>query len=781
MEVLDAALASDPARRPGVLHELCGGDETLRREVEALLALEDEADDFLTEPVVRREAGGERSGELEIGSRLGPYRIVGLLDSGGMGSVYRAVREDDFEKPVAVKLVRRELTSAATLHRFHGERQILARLEHPSIARLLDGGTTGDGRPYLVMEEVEGMPVDRYCDEHRLPTRRRLELFRRILAAVAAAHQSLVVHRDLKPSNILVTAEGIPKLLDFGIAKLLDPDAEETGTGDSRALTPRWASPEQIDGGPITTAGDVYSLGVLLCRLLTGRLPCGLDECPPHEVARRICEVEPQRLSAMVGDGAEGAEASRLRDGSPRKLRRRLAGDVDAIVAKALRKEPGRRYASVEQLSEDLRRHLEGLPIAARRGAWSYRAGKLARRYRWALAAMVLILASSVVSTWQWRRAERERRQAVAERDRSQRVSELMQRLIKSANPDVAQGRELTAREILEEGREQLAGVLEQDPELAATLAGTLGDVYRNLGDYDEALELLQRAVHLRRSLHPEGDEKLAVALNDLASAHYYQEDSAAAVRFFRQALEMRRRVGQEPAAIARGLSNLASALKQQGSWDEAAALYGEALAIREELFGARDPELAASLYALGALDFERGDLRPAEALLRRALAIRIDALGERHTRVATLESSLGRVLLARGAPEEAEQLQRRALATRRRLLGEEHVLVAISRRDLAAVLLARGEPAAAGELLESALAALRRSLPPGDWAIAVGESLWGSWLAARGRFEEAEPYLAESAVALAAAKGERSIYTRQARARLDGFHDARGSRGGPP
>ncbi len=768
MAALDAALAGDPARRSEVLDEVCSNDRALRREVESLLALEDDADDFLGEPVVRREDEGERPGELEKGDRLGPYRIVGVLGTGGMGSVYRAVREHDFEKPVAVKLIRRELTSDVTLHRFHVERQILARLEHPSIARLLDGGTTGDGRPYLVMEMVEGLPVDRYCDQHRLSIRERLELFRRILAAVAAAHRSLVVHRDLKPGNILVTAEGVPKLLDFGIAKLLDPSDEDDTTGDSRPLTPRWASPELIDGGTITTAGDAYSLGVLLCRLLTGRLPCGLDGCPRHEVARRIREVEAEPPSTLVADDEVGPAAHRTRDGPPRKLRRRLRGDLDAIVQKALRKEPGQRYVSVEQFSEDLRRHLDDLPIAARRGVWGYRAGKLARRYRWAVAAMLLIFAANVVSTWQWSRAERERRQAVLERDRSERVSELMRRLIKAANPDVAQGRELTAREILEEGREQLAGVSEKDPELAATLAGTLGDVYRNLGDYDQALELLQHAVDLRREPRPEGDEKLAVALNDLASAHYYLEDSVAAVRFFGEALEMRRQAGQEPASIARGLSNLASALKQQGDWDEAAALYREALGIREQLFGAEAPELASSLYALGALDFERGRLPSAEELLRRALAIRHEVLGGRHTRVATLESSLGRVLLARGAPAEAEQLQRRALATRHQLLGEEHVLVAISRRDLAAVLLERGAPGEAGALLESSLAALRRSLSADDWALAVGESLWGSWLAARGRLEEAEPFLVDSAAALAAAKGEHSIYSRQARARLD-------------
>jgi tetratricopeptide (TPR) repeat protein len=762
MEVLTAALDATPASRTTLVAELCGDDVALRRKVESLLALEDDAASFLAAPPVPLATDGGRA-DPEIDRRLGPYRLVELLGRGGMGAVYRAVREDDFEQQVAVKLIRRELARGSVLHRFHAERAILARFDHPSIARLFDGGTTDDGRPYLVMERVDGLPVTEYCDVHRLSTARRLELFRQIVLTVAYAHQNLVVHRDLKPANILVTAEGVPKLLDFGIAKLLDPEGGQESTTGSRALTPRYASPEQIDGEGVSTVSDVYSLGVLLYQLLTGRLPCGLDDCTPHDVPRRICETPPDRPSTVVTD-----TVASVRDGSPRKLRRRLAGDVDAIVLKALRKEPRQRYASAEQLAADLRRHLQGLPVQARRGAWTYRVGKLARRYRWAVAALVLILSSSVVSTVQWRRAEQERRQAVAERDRSERVSKLMKNLIKSANPDVAQGRELTAREILEEGREQLADVLEKDPELAATLAGALGDVYRNLGVYDEALELLEHAARLRRALHPEGHEKLAVALNDLAGVHYYLEHSDAAVRLFREALAMRRRVGQEPPAIARGLSNLASALKQQGDWDEAAELYAAALAIREEVFGPDAAEITSSLYALGALDFERGNLERAPELLRRALAIRVAVLGERHTRVATVESTLGRVLHARGELAEAETLQRRALASRRELLGEEHVGVAVTRRDLAAVLLERGQLAEADELIQVALASLRRLEPPDDWSIAAAESVWGGCLAARGRFEEAEPLLARSLAALVAAKGEASIYTRQARARLD-------------
>jgi len=790
LEFLTAALDASPAARPGLLDELCRGDTELRRELETMLALEGEARGFLDEPVI-----GEGSPELESGVRLGPYRIVELLGHGGMGSIYRAVREDDFEKQVAIKLIRHEFTSGTTVRRFHAERQILARLEHPFIARLLDGGTTDDGRPYLVMEHVDGTPLDHYCDAHRLPTRKRLELFRQVASAVAYAHQNLVVHRDLKPGNILVTAGGIPKLLDFGIAKLLEPDPElaDATTLAQGPMTPRYASPEQILGEPITTASDVYSLGVLLYQLLTGRLPSELESCESREVPRRICEHQPLRPSTAVGRPETlttpggpvertPESVSRVRDGDARRLRRSLAGDVDAIVLKALRKEPQHRYASVEQLAEDVRRHLEGLPVLARKGTWTYRTRKFVRRRKGGIAVALVVVGLSLTSTVLWRRAvderlraDRERVEAIRERTRAERVSEFLQNLFKSANPDAAQGGTLTVREILDQGRERLAAGLEDEPELRADLVGTLGDVYRNLGLYDEALELLEESLRLRRQCHPEGHPDVAIDLSDLACAHYYVGNYPQAERCFREVLAMRRRLGQEPAAIARALNNLASALKQQGRYGEAGEFYGEALAIREELFGPDDPEVGSSLYCLGALFYDEGALERAAPPLRRALEIRTAALGERHTRVATVLNTLGRVLHAGGDLDEAESLHRRALAIRRELLGDDHPHVALTRRDLAEVLLERGETAAAGEFLNAALAALRLAKSPDDWTIADAEGVYGVYLAALGRYQEAEPYVVASYAAVRAAKGEHSIRTRQARARVVAFYEAWG------
>ncbi len=505
-KLLEAALESPAATRPVALDRLCEGDEPLRRQLEALLALEEEAEQFLPDPVLAHE----RPEEFQAGARVGPYRILELLGRGGMGSVYRAVREEDFEKPVAIKVIRRDLPGVLTVRRFHAERQILARLEHPGIARLLDGGATADGGPYLVMEYVEGVPIADHCDAHRLGIRRRLELFLQVLEVLAYAHRNLVVHRDLKPDNILVTAGGAIKLLDFGIAKLLDPsDALSSGVTlpAQRPMTLRYASPEQVRREPITTASDVYSLGVVLYQLLTGESPYRVTRDSWPEMVKAVCESEPQRPSAAV---AEASAGGLLRA-------RQLAGDVDAIVLKALRKEPQHRYASVEQFAADVRRHLRGRPVRARKGTWAYRTGKLVVRHKAAVAVALLILAFSVASTVLWRRAESQRAAAVRERTRAERISEFLTELFQSTDPDAAQGATLPAREILDQARTRLTASRDDEPELEADLTATLAHVYRDLGLHEEAVELLEHAVRIRRRLHPEGHPELTAVLVELA------------------------------------------------------------------------------------------------------------------------------------------------------------------------------------------------------------------------------------------------------------------------
>ncbi len=400
--ILDRAIALPQSERSPYLDQNCADDRELRDEVESLLRSHEEAGSvFLKHPAASLQVALEAGRATRIGSRIGVYEILDEIGHGGMGEVYRAGRADgQYEKAVAIKLVRGGYDTAGLLQRFRHERQILASLDHPNIARLLDGGTTDDGLPYLVMELIEGDRVDVYSDTHRLSITQRLQLFSQICSAVQYAHQRLVIHRDLKPSNVLVTVDGTPKLLDFGIAKLIDPESI-VETTMLRPMTPEYASPEQIRGEPITTASDVYSLGVVLYQLLTGRSPYAGETSSSHQLARAVCDTDPAKPSTVVlkslpaTDGVEQPTPEMLgglREGSAAKLRRRLSGDLDNIVLKAMRKEPHQRYASVEQFAEDIRRHLEGLPVTAVKGSFAYRAHKFIRRNRVGIAASVLLV-----------------------------------------------------------------------------------------------------------------------------------------------------------------------------------------------------------------------------------------------------------------------------------------------------------------------------------------------------------------------------------------------------
>jgi serine/threonine protein kinase len=419
-QIFDGAIERSAQDRAAYLRVVCARDDELRREVESLLASHEESEEFLNTPAAELSHAlsmlDDSSGEFPRIPRVGPYQLERRIGRGGMGSVWLASRFDhEYERKVAVKMVKHGMDTAEILRRFRMERQVLAGLDHPNIARLIDGGSTTEGLPYLVMEYVEGTPIDHYCESRQIPISDRLKLFRHVCAAVQYAHSNLVVHRDIKAGNILVTSEGVPKLLDFGIAKLIRSEFSTLAAAETRPemrpMTLDYASPEQVRGDSITTATDVYSLGVLLYKLLTGKFPYGPDTKSRIALQQAICEMEPLRPSTVVLSDEQSAipqatqqlaVSTETRDRARKRLKRKLAGDLDVIILKSLRKEPARRYASVEQFSEDIRRYLEGRPVVARRDTVGYRTTKFLRRNAAVVtavaAAMILLLSGTVWS-----------------------------------------------------------------------------------------------------------------------------------------------------------------------------------------------------------------------------------------------------------------------------------------------------------------------------------------------------------------------------------------------
>ncbi|MDX1419471.1 MAG: serine/threonine-protein kinase [Rubricoccaceae bacterium] len=760
------AVEQPPDARAAFLDRACGGEARLRAEVEGLLAA-DEADRALGVEHRLLPDEDEAREHAPTGQRVGPYRIEGELGRGGMGVVYRARRADGaFEKTVALKLVKRGMDTDEVLARFRRERQVLAGLDHPGIARLLDAGEAADGRPYLAMEYVEGEPVTAYADRRRLGVEARLHLFEAVCEAVAYAHQRFIVHRDLKPSNILVAEDdaGRPqvKLLDFGISKLLDPEASGLSVlatrTDARMLTPAYAAPEQVRGEPVTAATDVYALGELLYELLTGRRAHALNGRTPSEREQAIVEEETPRPSRAIQ--ADAAEVASVRSTPPRRLQRRLRGDLDAICGKALRKAPEQRYASVEALKTDVQRHRDGLPIEARPETAGYRLRTFVRRHRVGVAAAALVALSLVgglsVALWQARAAAEERDAARREADKAQQVTDFLVQVFEEADPRESGGRTRTAQEILNLGAARIESELSGQPEVQAELLGVVGRVYRSMGLYDEALPFLNQALALRRSRLGSRHPDVAASLSDKANLLRDRGDFAGAEALYREALAIGRgHYGDEHPHVAATLDELALNLHYAGRRDESVALHHEALALRRRLLGPDHLDVAASLNNLaGALD-NQADAEEAEALYREALAIRRRLLGPTHPDIAVTLNNVAVILRQRGDLAGAEPLYREALDIWRAHYGDAHPHVASGLNNLAALLRTRGDLDAAEALYREALAIRRRAHGAQHPDVAVSLNNLGKLLYTRREYAAAEPLYREAIAMWQALYGE--------------------------
>jgi serine/threonine-protein kinase len=748
--VFEAALDCPPGERPAFLEAACAEDPALRREVERLLAADARDAVFLDRPA--DEVLGLMVGDRGEQQRLGPYRLLRAIGRGGMGAVYLAVRDDEqYERLVAVKILRAGLEDTELRHRFLAERQILARLEHPNIARLYDGGSTEAGRPYLVMELIEGLPVDEYCDRHRLTVDQRLALFLRICAAVQYAHQNLLVHRDIKPANILVTPQGEPKLLDFGIAKQLGPAAAAdslTRTG-LRVMTPSYASPEQVKGEAITTASDVYSLGVLLYELLAGRSPYQVAEgAPPYEIERAINEQGPERPGAALLRSGEPPpeEIAAARSSRPAALRRRLAGDLDTIALTALRKEPARRYESVARLASDLGRHLQDLPVSARPDTLGYRTRKFVRRHRAAVAtaaAVVLLVTGLVASLFV------QGRQTAQERDKSRYALSFLVDTFKQADPSQTRGEHLSAREVLDRGAERVSLELASQPDIQAALMDAIGEVNLGLGRIDRAAPLLEGALATRRRIVGSESLEVAESLEHIASLRVARSDFAGGETLLAQALDLKRRLlGASHVEVAKTLNHLGQTVAEKGDIRRAEPLHRQALDIARRAEGPQGPTVAASLVFLARRRDESGDYPAAEALFQQGLAMDRRLLGEQHPTYLQFEMAYVELLVNQGKHRQAEAVLRRSLAIQRKIWGEHHPILVEILSSLAVTRNQQGDLAGAEALYRQALIGARESY--GEESAPVSDALanLGIVLEDQGRYEEAIP-LQEQALAI--------------------------------
>ncbi len=627
-ELFQSAVEREPAQRRSFLDEACG-DAELRREILSLLEADALAEDFIEQPAVEAAEWLAVKRDQEIKNlRFGAYRIVHEIGRGGMGAVFLAERSDgEFQQRVALKIVRRSFADSELARRFRRERQILASLNHPNIARLLDGGVSADGEPFLVMEYVEGAAIDDYCDEHQLSIDGRLRLFLDVCRGVSYAHSHLVVHRDIKPSNILVDEEGTPKLLDFGIAKLLDAEgAGAQAQTNLRAFTPEYAAPEQLRGESVTTASDIYSLGVVLYELLTGARPYNFKTSNVDEIVRLISDVQPPRPSAVWKNHAktiarEGEEAQEKLAGRARTKDRKLKGDLDNIVLMALRKEPERRYKSVEAFAEDIERHLEGLPVAARPNTFSYRAAKFINRNKAAVAAAAFVLLSLVaglaislrqtsiareqarIAAEAQRQAEQSAAEARREADKSQKVSRFMSRILSYANPAwYAEGSrtegEAKIIEVVDELADKIDTKFPNEPDIQAELHHELSDIYRAKAlllpeSSSERQKLARRclfhatrALELGRQVFGEEHEEVAKDLYYLFAAQQVNHKPES-LETLRRAIEMMRATNPRNANLPYMLEDLGTDfVNKQNNWAEAERLLTEALTLFRQQYG---------------------------------------------------------------------------------------------------------------------------------------------------------------------------------------------------
>jgi len=709
--------------------------------------------------------------DLHPGDRIARYQLIKRLGEGGMGEVWLADQESPIQRKVALKIIKQGMDTRQVVARFEAERQVLAMLDHPNIATVYDAGATRKGRPFFVMEYVDGEPITTYCDRHKLNTTERIALILQVCEGVQHAHRNAIIHRDLKPHNVLVTeidGRPVPKIIDFGVAKATDKClSEHTVFTELGQLigTPEYMSPEQtaMTSLNIDTRTDLYSLGVLLYELLTGALPFDsreLRQAGIDEICRVIREKDPQvpsaRLSTLAGDTAQVARHHGTNVG---KLISELRGDLDWITMKAMEKDRDRRYGTSSELAADLQRYLKSEPVVARPPSTVDRIQKFVRRHTMGVAfagvVMVLLITLGVSMVVQAGRVATQRDRAEAEAFTAKQVSEFLVTLFKESDPTNTRGADVTAREILDAGAVRVRRELADQPTVQATMLRTIGSVYMELGLYDEARSLLQDALILNEQNPGPDSTELAATLAQLASLGTRTAADAESESLARQALALREQAfGRQSLEVAQALNILGIILEHTDRLDEAKAVHEEAIAIRQNHPEARGSALAASIHNLAIIYYFEGDLTRAEELYKQSADLELAQYGRMNHEYATSLHTLAIVYQDQGRLDEALTLERESLAIREEVLGADHLHVALSLTTMGNILRMRGEAAEGVPLLRRALAISEVALGPG-----VGETVWmerslARSLAAAGQLDESVAVFSQNITAVGQVAG---------------------------
>lgn len=715
-EIFEACLECPPERRDAFLDQACAENATLRLEGASLISAYGRSEGLSVHPWTR-----EFLEEGEPGKVIGQYRLIRKIGEGGMGQVWLAEQAEPLKRLVALKLIHGGIFDPALLRRFQAERQSLASMDHPTIAKVFDAGATEAGQPYFVMEYVPGEPITTYCDTRKLTLPQRLELFIQACEGVQHAHQKAIIHRDLKPANILVVDvddRPMPRIIDFGLAKVVRQFADDTNPAtraEGFVGTPGYMSPEQAGSSDIDTRTDVYSLGVVLYELLTGQLPFDankLKQLPFYEILRQVMEQDPLRPSLRAAENTELAISSAgKRQSDPKKLAAQLRGDLDWITMKALEKDRTRRYGTPSDLGKDVRRYLDHVPVDARPGSLPYRIAKYVRRHRFGVATTavlaMLLPAFAILQAIELRRIARER-------DRAGRITEFMTEMFKVSNPSEERGNQVTAREILDKASGNIRTGLAQDPETQAQMMMVMGKVYDNLGLYPQADSLLRRAADIRRSTLGTENSDTAASMRALAWTLGHEGRYPEAESLQRQVLEIqKRKLGAENPDTVSTMADLAVILADEGHYPEAEKLQRQALDLRRRLLKGDDPNIAASLENLGTVLQMEAHYPEAEKLDKEAIATRSRVLGPDHPDTIATTNNLANVLYFEGRYPEAEKLDQQVLDERRKVFGAENPLTLKTMSNLANVLHREHREAEAEKLCRETLAIQQRVLGP--------------------------------------------------------------------